>query len=255
MTIRISKSDDRQGQHQHQHQSDARADAVSPFQPSKDWSKAGVQVPRQGEASGSRPWCLVCGERAHPGGGSTLRLMRRRVPRAVGLVAQAAAIPAFFVGVPLELSRLGERHGWSDGKPGAANPCRCASLGAGAALLVWAMTGHYRAAPQGWDIRLAPDYLLEGGPYRFSRNPMYVGEATIWAGWTVLFGSVPVAGGLVMLTAIQAAAVRLEERALHKRWATPTTPTGSRFPDGSGCRLAPGCGQADSEASNLGRGS
>jgi protein-S-isoprenylcysteine O-methyltransferase Ste14 len=45
-----------------------------------------------------------------------------------------------------------------------------------------------------------------------------VGEAATWAGWTVLFGSLPVACGLVVLAAIQAGAGRLEEHVLHKRW-------------------------------------
>ncbi len=128
----------------------------------------------------------------------TLPFMRRRVPRAVNIIAQAVAFPAFFVGVPLELSRLDKRHGWSDGRPGPVNLVGLLPLGAGAALLLWAMSSHYRAAPQGWEIRIAPDYLLRGGPYRYSRNPMYVGEAAIWAGWAVLLGSPPVAGGLAM---------------------------------------------------------
>jgi steroid 5-alpha reductase family enzyme len=81
------------------------------------------------------------------------------------------------------------------------------------------MSSHYRAAPQGWEISPTPGYLLTGGPYRFSRNPMYVGEAAIWAGWAVLFGSLPVTAGLLAVTALQNGAVRLEERTLHKRWA------------------------------------
>jgi protein-S-isoprenylcysteine O-methyltransferase Ste14 len=47
-----------------------------------------------------------------------------------------------------------------------------------------------------------------------------VGEATIWLGWAALFGSLPIIGGLAILTAIQTAAVRLEERALHNRWGS-----------------------------------
>jgi protein-S-isoprenylcysteine O-methyltransferase Ste14 len=141
-----------------------------------------------------------------------------RVSRGANIAAQAVEFPALLVGAPVQLSNLGHRHGWSDGRPGVLNLAGVIPLGAGAALLLWSMSSHYRAAPKGWEIRLAPDYLLESGPYRFSRNPMYVGEAIIWLGWAALFGSLPIIGGLAILTAIQTAAVRLEERALHNRW-------------------------------------
>ncbi|MDQ5841023.1 MAG: isoprenylcysteine carboxylmethyltransferase family protein [Chloroflexota bacterium] len=144
--------------------------------------------------------------------------MHLRVPRAVALMAQAGVFPALFVGAPLALSELGQRHGWSAGRPGRANLAGVLPLGAGAGLLVWAMSSHYRAAPEGWEVAPTPDYLLAGGAYQFSRNPMYVGEAAIWTGWAVFFGSLPVAAGLATLTAVQSGAIRIEERVLHKRW-------------------------------------
>jgi protein-S-isoprenylcysteine O-methyltransferase Ste14 len=139
--------------------------------------------------------------------------------------------------------------------PVRANLVGVLPVGAGAALLVRAMTGHYRAAPHGWDMRLAPAYLLKGGPHRFSRNPMYVGEAAIWAGWAMLFGSVPVAGGLVMLTAIQAGAVRLEECPSQAVRPRLRRLPGADSSMGQAAGSHPGCGQPDSKASNLGRGS
>jgi protein-S-isoprenylcysteine O-methyltransferase Ste14 len=148
----------------------------------------------------------------------TLRLMRRRLPRVASVVAQAVAFAALFAGAPLSLSQMGERHGWSAGRPGAANLVGVVPLGAGTALVLWAVSSHYRAAPHGWEIGLTPNYLLASGPYRFSRNPMYVGEAAIWAGWAVLFGSLPVATGLVAIVMVQSGAVRVEERMLRRRW-------------------------------------
>jgi len=120
---------------------------------------------------------------------NTLSLMRRRIPRAVNLVAQGVVFPALFVGAPVSLSQRGRRYGWSAGRPGPVNLVGALPLGAGAALLLWAMSSHYRAAPQGWETRPTPDYLLTGGPYRVSRNPMYVGETAIWAGWAVLLAA------------------------------------------------------------------
>ena len=66
---------------------------------------------------------------------------------------------------------------------------------------------------------------------------MYVGEAAIWAGWAVLFGSVPVATGLAVLTAVQSGAIRIEERMLHKRWGDSMTSIVPAFRDGSDCPL------------------
>jgi protein-S-isoprenylcysteine O-methyltransferase Ste14 len=144
--------------------------------------------------------------------------MRRRLPRVANFVAQAVEFPGLFVGAPLSLSQKGERHGWSADRPGAANLVGVLPLGAGTAMLLWAMSSHYRAAAQGWEISPTPDYLLVRGPYAFTRNPMYLGEAAIWTGWAVLFGSLPVAAGLAAIIVVQSGAVRVEEHLLHKRW-------------------------------------
>jgi Phospholipid methyltransferase len=74
---------------------------------------------------------------------------------------------------------------------------------AGAALLGWAVAEHYAAAAdESWSFRhgLEPEYLVTGGPYRFGRNPMYVGGVAIWGGCALLLGRAPVAAGLVVLT-------------------------------------------------------
>ena len=144
--------------------------------------------------------------------------MTWRVSRTVTIAVQALVIPAVFVGAPLALSRKGKRHGWSADGPGAANLLGTVPVGAGSALLAWTLYCHYRAAPRGWEVSMTPDYLLAGGPYRFSRNPMYVAEGAIWAGWAVLFGSLPVSTGLLVLTLVQNGAVRMEERMLSRRW-------------------------------------
>jgi protein-S-isoprenylcysteine O-methyltransferase Ste14 len=156
--------------------------------------------------------------------------MHRRLPRGVTAVAQGGLLDLLFAAVPVGLSRRGRRHGWSDRRPGPANLAGALPLLAGTGLLAWAISSHYRAAEQGWKIGLSPDYLLTSGPYRFSRNPMYVGEAAIWAGWAVLLGSLPVAGGLLTLVAIQIGAVRLEERMLHRRWGSAYDAYRKRIP-------------------------
>jgi protein-S-isoprenylcysteine O-methyltransferase Ste14 len=59
----------------------------------------------------------------------------------------------------------------------------------GTLLLLWCVREFYNAgrgtlAP--WD---PPRHLVTTGPYRVSRNPMYVGVVTILAGWCILWDS------------------------------------------------------------------
>jgi hypothetical protein len=78
---------------------------------------------------------------------------------------------------------------------------------------------HYQAAPRGWALksRLTPGYLLRRGPYRLSRNPMYAGEAAVWLGWALFYGSPAIWAGLVIVAAALTKIVRWEERRLLAR--------------------------------------
>lgn len=147
----------------------------------------------------------------------------RRVPRWAALIVWPVQLGVVHVGVPLELSRHGQRHGWRNGggRPGVTNLVGLVPLSAGAALVVWALAEHHAAAPpKGWAIKrsLAPEYLLTAGPYRFSRNPMHVGGVAIWSGWAAWFGSAPVAAGALVLTGTYRAAIAWEERMLERCW-------------------------------------
>ena len=74
--------------------------------------------------------------------------------------------------------------------------------------------------PRGWALEAAPTpgYLLRSGPYRWSRNPMYTGEATVWAGWALFYASPAVWAGLVTVSAAFATIVPWEERRLLERF-------------------------------------
>jgi protein-S-isoprenylcysteine O-methyltransferase Ste14 len=59
----------------------------------------------------------------------------------------------------------------------------------GTLLLLWCVREFYvsgRGTLAPWD---PPKHLVTSGPYRISRNPMYVGVVTILAGWCTLWGS------------------------------------------------------------------
>jgi protein-S-isoprenylcysteine O-methyltransferase Ste14 len=43
--------------------------------------------------------------------------------------------------------------------------------------------------------------FVQTGPYRYTRDPMYLAAALIWLGWTMLFGSLYLLAGLFILFA------------------------------------------------------
>jgi protein-S-isoprenylcysteine O-methyltransferase Ste14 len=131
------------------------------------------------------------------------------------------------------ISRHQRRLGWRDGQPGRTNLLGLGPLGLGAALVAWALVAHYTAAPTyGWVVRrrLAPEYLLTHGPYRLTRNPMYLGELAIWTGWTILLGSPPVAGTLLLAAVLMRRGVEFEERSLEEHYGEEWRAYAARTP-------------------------
>lgn len=59
---------------------------------------------------------------------------------------------------------------------------------AGIALILWSAT-HFRRARTPIHPRRKPTTLITDGPFRFSRNPIYLGMALIAAGWAVRLGA------------------------------------------------------------------
>jgi protein-S-isoprenylcysteine O-methyltransferase Ste14 len=120
--------------------------------------------------------------------------MRRRAAVPVWIVGIAVA----HVALPVMLARTTRRLALR------ASPdvrlVGLTSLVGGLAGLIWSLSQHFEAMPEGgYKMALTPDYLLQSGPYRYSRNPMYVGELAMWGGWSLLLGSPTVAGATVLL--------------------------------------------------------
>ena len=152
---------------------------------------------------------VLCAQRYR----SRVRVRRRKAVFAlVGPVTQAVG----YVLVPLLVSRTARRHGWRGGRPGPANLAGLIPLGGGAATIGAAILSHYRAAPAVMRVSLTPEYLVTGGVYARTRNPLYLGGALMQLGWAVLLGSVPGAMALSgFLVAMDSVGIPFEERLLH----------------------------------------
>lgn len=147
------------------------------------------------------------------------------IPRWLALtlapLAWLVVIPLGHGMLPWAISRLAARHGWTDGNPGPWNWLGLVAVSFGAVGLSWIMViGFVEAArvPERVALDWSPKLLLVRGPYAFSRNPMYVAEVALWLGWTLWYGSLPVALGCAILGGIVGLLARREERDLEARF-------------------------------------
>jgi protein-S-isoprenylcysteine O-methyltransferase Ste14 len=100
---------------------------------------------------------------------------------------------------PLALSAFSPHYGWGAG-PGAWNFPGIIFILFGLGLFTTALREHLGRFKDLQTVSLTrPDYLIQTGPYRFTRNPMYLGAGLVWLGWTIFFGSLPILGGLAVL--------------------------------------------------------
>jgi protein-S-isoprenylcysteine O-methyltransferase Ste14 len=100
----------------------------------------------------------------------------------------AFGVPFVHVGGPWALAHAGARHGWVNGVASTWNIVGLVPALAGAALLAWSVVWHMRNAPERSRISTQVSYLVERGPYAYSRNPMYVAELVLWLGWAMFYG-------------------------------------------------------------------
>lgn len=145
-------------------------------------------------------------------GGDRLRLSRRVV-----FALSVAAWLGLFVLIPSTVGRRGGKLGWRGERPSLVNRSGVVPLGLGAAGLGWCLSSHY-APGERVPVSLVPETLIANGPYRLSRNPMYVCEQMVLLGWTVYYGSPALLAGMAGLGAGMRYAVRREERTLEDRF-------------------------------------
>ena len=132
------------------------------------------------------------------------RKKSRSIPRGAALalapVALLIAIPLAHGVVPWAIALLGPRYGWDDDNPAHWNLLGLLPVATGAIVLLWLMIhgfGQARKIPERVELNWRPKVLLAGGPYAFSRHPMYIAELALWLGWGILYGSLAVLVGFL----------------------------------------------------------
>lgn len=92
--------------------------------------------------------------------------------------------------LPWAISLLTTRYGWTAGRPSLWNFLGLIPVVVGTIGLIWGVHLHSAQSPQGIEWELDKSYLLKGGLYNVSRNPMYLSELTLLFGWMIFYGSV-----------------------------------------------------------------
>jgi protein-S-isoprenylcysteine O-methyltransferase Ste14 len=89
--------------------------------------------------------------------------------------------------MPWAFAKFGPRFGWTQQTPGWWNLAGIIAVVIGLGLYAWCL------------VFYSPPALVRDGPYRISRNPMYVSGLFVWFGWVVTYGSPVVFLALVVL--------------------------------------------------------
>lgn len=145
---------------------------------------------------------------------------RPRMARGMVFALSVLSWLGIFALAPWAIGRRGRNLGWRRGRPSVPNRVGLVPLGLGTAGLGWCLAVHY-APGEKVPVSLVPEQLIAKGPYRFSRNPMYVCEQTILLGWAIYFGSPGLLASMSALGAGMRYAVGREERTLEDRFGDP----------------------------------
>lgn len=94
--------------------------------------------------------------------------------------------------LPWVISLLTPRYGWAAGRPGIWNWLGLIPVLVGTTGLLWGVWLHSAQSPKGIEWEMDKSYLLNRGPYAFSRHPMYLSELILLFGWVIFYGSVAV---------------------------------------------------------------
>lgn len=155
--------------------------------------------------------------------------MRRHAARAfVSPARDSAGIyfpPPLLYAIPFAIGIFLHQTVGHDRLPaGLELPARIAGivLIAGAVILALTAEIHFvRAGTSALPFR-PTTAVVRGGPYRFTRNPMYVGLALLYVGLTLIVGYAwPLAGLPLAVLAVDRFVIPREERYLEKKFGEP----------------------------------
>ena len=130
----------------------------------------------------------------------------RMLIRAIAAFIALPGVVAF--GAPIAI-------GVSAGRPVQHAAIGIAVLFFGTLLLLWCVREFHVAGRGTLAPWAPPEHLVTTGPYRISRNPMYLGVITILMGWCVLWGS----RTLLIYTLVVMAAVHVRVLVAEEPWA------------------------------------
>jgi len=104
------------------------------------------------------------------------------------------------------------------GTAGARYAIGGALIACSAALVAWAVA-HFVRAKTHVDVRKPAKALVTDGPYRLSRNPMYLAMTLLYAGFAVAF-SLPITLGVLVpcLAVLHRGVIRREEIYLERKF-------------------------------------
>lgn len=137
----------------------------------------------------------------------------------IALFFWVTLLPLVHAGIPWALSLLTPRYGWVEGWPGIWNLLGLIPITVATICLIWLMILPFSQIPKRVKLERTPTYLLIRGPYRFTRNPMYIAELALWLGWAILYGSIVVfIGFLILWPAMNYRVISREERELEARF-------------------------------------
>lgn len=124
------------------------------------------------------------------------------LPKAAIPLAWAAIVLVIQVLLPWATSNVGIRFGWHESEPGSWNFLGLIAVAVGLMLYAWCLVFHFMSYTNSVRISFSPPRLVRSGPYRFSRNPMYVSGLFTWLGWTIFYGSPAVFVALAFLWSV-----------------------------------------------------
>ena len=155
----------------------------------------------------------------------------RSIAVIMGLFVLLIGIPLGHGVVPWALSTLLPRYGWAAGSPGIWNRLGLIAVALAAALLICIFALGIPQTPSRIRLGLKPSFLMMRGPYRLTRNPIYVAELGLWLGWAIFFGSLLVLiGFLVLWSVVTLILVPREERSLEAAFGQTYLEYKSRVP-------------------------